>query len=606
MKTSLTSRRSFRVMHATLFALTFIGNSLLGSADILYGQSGAPEWKSATLSTLFYAEGGSVADFDGDGHNDVFAGPRIFFGPDYASQVAIGDSKTYNINGYSDNFFGFDADIDRDGDTDILIQGFPGAAAHWYRNPGPKLARSGPWERFAVMDVVDNESPMFTDVTGDGIPELVCIQDAKFGYAEIPADPTAKWAFHPVSEPGPYQRFTHGIGTGDVNDDGRIDILSKDGWWEHPQSITSAVWVFHPFEFSAAGGAQMYAYDFDGDKKNEVVTSLAAHSYGLAVYKKKDPNSADGWSRIDIMTDKADTSPTGLAISQLHAIALEDVDGDGKLDIVTGKRFWAHNGHDPGENEPVLLVWFKAIAGASGLRFVPNVIDDNSGVGTQVVCKDIDKNGLLDVLSISKRGIHVLTQWNANSKTVGNQSQKAIAAIAENTIAIKDNIGGFRPAWGTDTPMNMDFETGDLRDWEATGASFFNQPVKGDTVSLRIKDAKSLHQGDYWVGSSEIVTDVGLGTLQSKPFKISKPWVSFLFAGGASTECRIEIVDHSTGKTLYQYSSNNVDTLQRVVVDSKNWSNKAVFVRLVDNNRESWGHVNFDDLRLHDEEPKLP
>lgn len=579
--------------------------ALVGNGDLALGQTKGVEWKSSTLSPLFYGEGGSVADFDGDGHNDVFAGPRIFFGPEFTTQIAIGDSKTYNINGYSDNFFGFDADIDGDGDSDMLIQGFPGAAAHWYRNPGPAKARSGAWDRFLVMDVVDNESPMFTDVTGDGRPELVCIQDAKFGYAEIPSDPTTKWSFHSVSEAGPYQRFTHGIGVGDVNDDGRIDILSKDGWWEHPQVIENSAWAFHPFEFSAAGGAQMYAYDFDGDHRNEVVTSLAAHSYGLVVYKKKDPNGVDGWDRIDIMTDKADASPTRLAISQLHAIALEDMDGDGKLDIVTGKRFWAHNGHDPGENEPVLLVWFKAIVSSSGLRFVPNVIDDNSGVGTQVVCRDIDRNGLIDVLSVSKRGIHVLTQSVATGSQAGDVEGSKEKRTADKLISIADAIGGFRPAWTEDLPLNLDFETGDLRDWDGTGAAFFNQPVRGDTISVRLKDVKSQHHGEYWIGSSEIATDVGLGTLQCKPFKLTKPWISFLFAGGSSPECRIELIDDATDQVLYQHSSRNIDTMERVVVDAKAWAGKSIAVRLIDNNRESWGHINFDDLRIHDEEPKL-
>lgn len=555
-----------------------------------------PHWEVKKLSPLFYSEGGTVADVDGDGAQDIIAGPRIYFGPDFVSTAELQESKPYNINGYSDYFFVFDADIDKDGDTDILVQGFPGAAAHWFRNPGKEKARLGKWERFVAMDIVDNESPCFADINGDSKPDLICCSAGKCGYIEIADDPTQKWTFRPVSAPGPYERFTHGIGIGDVNDDGRIDLMAKNGWWEQPETITDAEWKFHAFEFSAAGGAQMYAIDLDGDKRTEVITSLAAHSYGLCVYKKTNADSADAWTRIDIMTDKAESSPTGLAISQLHAIAMADMDGDGQLDIVTGKRFWAHNGHDPGENEPVLLVWFKPTPTKAGLRFAANLIDDNSGVGTQVVCRDINHDGKLDVLSASKRGVHLLLQSNQRNATNPNTN----TSIATNVVALNDSPRGFVPVKSDGSRLNLDFESGQLLDWTSTGAAFFNQPVKGDTISIRSKDVKSNHHGEYWIGSSEITTDVATGTLTSSPFAVSKPWCSFLFAGGSAKECRIEIVDFASGEILKSVSGNNEDTLRRVSLECNAWIGKSIQIRLVDESRESWGHVNFDDFRFHD------
>jgi hypothetical protein len=416
-----------------------------------------------------------------------------------------------------------------------------------------------------------------------------------------------------VSESGPYQRFTHGIGFGDVNDDGFKDMLSKDGWWQNPgrdgANPPGKAWAFHPVGFSGPGGAQMHAVDLDGDGVTEVVTSLAAHAYGLAVYKKFKVESDYRWDRIDVMTDRIENSPTGLAISQLHAVAVADIDSDGKLDIVTGKRFWAHNGNDPGENELPMLVWFKPIVLSGGLKFEPHVIDQDSGVGTQVTIEDADADGKLDILCSSKRGVVLMTQAAqtsdaaSGSKTPLHERDKQ-DSVGESLIAITDDFGGLRPAWSSTEAMNFDFETGDLRDWQAFGGAFFNQPVQADAVAARSKGQVSGQQGESWIGTSEIGTDVAMGTMTSKPLRITKPFLSFLIGGGESTLTRLEIVDSQTQKVLHTEHGRNSDTMHRVVIESKDWIGKAIEVRLVDESREGWGHIQFDDLRLHDAAPK--
>ncbi len=597
-----------KVMTGLFCLIAIVGGGSLDFSGQSLGQerSSSEGWTRQKLSKLFHGEGGALADFDADGHCDVVAGYQIFFGPDFQTTTKLFDSNPYNINGYSEYFFDFDYDIDADGDSDILVVGFPGAPSHWYRNPGKESARKGMWERFTVLEVTDNESPMFEDLTGDGKPELLCCNNGHFGFAEIPKNPTDVWSFRPVSEPGPYQRFTHGIGFGDVNDDGFRDVLSKDGWWENPGQPTGSTWIFHPAAFSGPGGAQMYAIDLDGDKISEVVTSLAAHAYGLAVYKKRPGEKEYQWDRIDIMTDKAETSPTGLAISQLHAVAIADMDGDGKPDILTGKRFWAHNGNDPGENELPMLVWFKPIAVAGGLKFEPHVIDEDSGVGTQVSVEDIDGDGKLDVLSSSKRGVHILLQSPRTlaGEIVNNESDQRNAGLGRESIRIEDSLGGFRPAWSKTVPMNFDFEAGSLQDWKGLGGAFFNQPVFGDTVAARGKGEKSGHQGDYWIGSSEIGTDVAMGTLTSLPFLVSHPYVSFLIGGGESTKTRVELVDGETNTVLHIERGRNSDTMDRRIVDAQAWVGKAMYVRIIDESREGWGHIQFDDLRLHPSKPE--
>src|ERR1700758_2192963 len=74
--------------------------------------------------------------------------------------------------------------------------------------------------------------------------------------------------------------------------------------------------------------------------------------------------------------------------------------------------------------------------------------------------------------------------------------------------------------------LNLDFETGTLKDWTAEGDAFKGQPIKGDTVFPRRKDNKSQHQGNYWIGGYELHGDKPQGTLTSVAFKVTHPWAS--------------------------------------------------------------------------------
>jgi hypothetical protein len=211
---------------------------------------------------------------------------------------------------------------------------------------------------------------------------------------------------------------------GDVTGDGRSDLLEKAGWWEQPKSLAGdPVWTFHRADFATAGGAQMFAHDVDGDGDSDVVTSLDAHGYGLAWFEQVPVAGGTRFVRHLVMGERPEENRYGVKFSQLHALALVDVDGDGVKDIVTGKRYWAHGpAKDPEPNAPAVVYWFRTVRRGSGVDFVPHLIDDDSGVGVQVVASDVTGDGLPDVVVSNKKGTAVLVH---ERRTVGREEWEA-------------------------------------------------------------------------------------------------------------------------------------------------------------------------------------
>ena len=176
-------------------------------------------------------------------------------------------------------------------------------------------------------------------------------------------------------------------------------------------------------------------------------------------------------------------------------------------------------------------------------------------------------------------------------------------AFAAGSQAASEDI---RPVGADGKPLNLDFETGTLKDWTAEGEAFRDQPIKGDTVARRRGDMKSRHQGDYWIGSYERKGDAPQGTLTSVPFKVTHPWASFLVGGGPWPETCVELVRADTKEVVSRTSGIEEEDLRRVAVDLTPHVGKTIFIRLVDRHSGHWGHVNFDDFRFHAEKPNVP
>lgn len=371
------------------------------------------------------SETAGVADVNRDGHLDIISGDYWYEGPTFKIK-----HKFRNINytnGYYDNFADLPIDVNGDGYPDIVSVSWFGKDIVWYQNPGKS---GGLWKEHVIDSGYPVEFAILADLTNSGKKQDIL---PEFGNPHAPLAwyelRDGRFIKHVVSD----RSYGHGIGAGDVNGDGRTDILTPKGWFEAPPDPRTGKWIYHPdWNASANGGycglprpgagrgrgvtpvspatapqagmgvgpagdlGFMYAVDINGDGRNDILATCA-HDYGV-FWLEQGPNGQ--WTRHMI-----DTS-----WSQAHASALVDLNGDGHLDLVTGKRYMAHNGGDPGAREPLGVYWYEWKKSKNGsIQWIRHVISygGRMGGGMEIQVVDLFGNGKLDVVTGGKSGLFV-------------------------------------------------------------------------------------------------------------------------------------------------------------------------------------------------------
>jgi hypothetical protein len=350
-------------------------------------------------------EGSAVADVNRDGKLDIIAGTHWFEAPDYIPHP-VRDIPQVMTEFFANNG-DLAYDVDGDGWVDVISGGWMESELFWFKNPGKEgLERGYKWIPQLLKNTRgQNEVFDLKDFDGDGVPEI-------FVSCWIKPDPVVVWKMAKDADGKPtLERIVigengggHGYAFGDLNGDGREDLAAEIGWYERPEGNPLAKpWKFHPETVLPHPSCPFVIVDVNADGRNDLVWGKA-HDYGLFWWEQGQPKPDGVTTWKEHAIDKS--------WSQIHAIVLADLDGDGQKDLVTGKRVRGHAKGDAGNDEPACLYYYTWDRGTQ--KFTRHEIATGGpGTGMQLRVVDLNGDGRLDIASSGKTGTWVLINEGA-------------------------------------------------------------------------------------------------------------------------------------------------------------------------------------------------
>ena len=374
-------------------------------------QAGEPKWQQHTINGRSEFEAAAAFDVDCDGKLDIVCGDSWYQAPDWKPHH-IRDVQ--RVGTYYNDFATYPLDVNGDGQTDYLTASYFGKFVGWVENPGKS---GGPWTYHEVDVPGPSEAAAMVDLSGDGIPDLLPNSVNVVTWYEMARKANGK-GFDIKKHDLGTQAAGHGVGSGDVNGDGRVDLLTPKGWFEAPANAAHETWTWHPDWNLGATGIQILARDVDGDGLSDLVYGMG-HDYGL--FWMKQARSASGertWTKGVI-----DNS-----VASVHTLLWADLDGDGKPhELISGKRVYAHE-IEPGATDGSLIAWYNfdpqtckwvkhvifqgepaknAPARADQRLALKDFPAGTAGTGLQVTAIDIDGDGDLDLVCPGKSGLYL-------------------------------------------------------------------------------------------------------------------------------------------------------------------------------------------------------